>query len=429
MIEIGRRLFLGGAAALIGLPWLESVARASSSAKRFLVFYVPNGVQPGDWIPSVTGTDFDLPPALVSLAPHRSSVSVISGLANPAADQDDGHLCGTASLLTCRPVPIEEERIKNGVSVDQLAAQSLGPSTRFASLQLGLEPGLSVGGCGVTASCAYGNTISWAGETAPLPVMIDARVVFERLFSGIDAGESARAVLARRRRKKSVLDFVREDARALETRIAARDRERVEEYLTGLRELEQRIDAGGKIGECAIEDPGVLQNEQTEQRVRAMGDLMVAAFQCDLTRIITFMLASSASGRAYRFLGVEDGHHEMSHHDDKPERLSALRAIATWEVAQFGYLIDRLSRIDEGEGSALDNSILIFSSEISDGNKHDHVDIPMIVAGRGGGAIASGRHLRFEKEPLANLHLTVLQALGVGATSFGIDGTRPLELT
>jgi hypothetical protein len=258
--------------------------------------------------------------------------------------------------------------------------------------------------------------------------MIDPRVVFERLFSGIDAGESGRALLARRRRKQSVLDFVREDARELSARIGARDRERVDEYLTGLRELELRLDAGGKIGECAIGDPGALEHGRIEERARAMLDLMIAAFQCDLTRIITFMLASSASGRAYPFLGVKDGHHEMSHHDDKPERLDALRAIASWEVAQFAHLVDRLSRIDEGDGSALDNSILLFSSELSDGNRHDHVDLPVIVAGRGGGALGTGRHLRFEGGKLADLHLALLAAMGVNAPSFGIDGAQPLEL-
>jgi hypothetical protein len=425
-----RRVFLGGVGGMIALPWLESLAprkalAASGHAKRLLVFYVPNGIPGAQWIPAETGPSFTLPPALVPIAPIRDRVLVVSGLSNAVAGGEKGpHARGTGSFLTCVRVEEGEDRMQAGVSVDQLAVQALAPPTRFPSLELGLEGGSTVGTCDEPFSCAYQRCIAWASPTAPLPKVTNPRLLFDRMFGGTARSPEAGQVARRRHLEGSVLDAAVSDARELRARVSGRDAQEVDAYLDGIRELELRLLSNDT---CQPPEEHDLEVVDVEEHQRVMTELMVLAFRCDLTRFITFMQANSGGDRSFPFIGVRSGHHDVSHHDGSPEKLEMMRAIATWEVAQFADLARRLSVIEEDGGTMLDHSILIFSSELGDGSRHDHVDLPMLIAGSGSGRLSPGRHVRYASpEPVANLYLTVLSALGVPADRFGADGDRVL---
>lgn len=427
-MKLDRRRFLGGAGALIALPWLESTARAADEApQRFLSFYIPNGMYVPHWMPAATGANYELPPALASLAAVRSEVTVISGLANRSAhrDEDGAHVRGTGGYLTAVPILRSEERLGNAVSLDQQLVQALAPPTRFRSLQLGVESGSFTASCDAGFACAYQRTISWAGPATPLPLTTSPRIVFDRMFAGTDAAASAEQRAREKRLRASVLDTVRAEASSLAAKSGSADRRKLDEYFTGLRELEQRLTPAPSASCVAPE----LDREPLDPaaHTRAMCDLMIAAMMCDHTRFLTFMSAVSGSNRSYEFIGVHADHHDVSHHDDNPDKLEKYGAIAAWQVAQFAYLVGRMAAIEEMGGTLLDHSLLYFSSEISDGNAHDHVNLPVILAGRAGGKYHPGRHVKTrENEPIANLYLHILQSFGVAASSFGIDGTTPL---
>jgi hypothetical protein len=432
---IDRRKFLGGAAALIGLPFLESLApraakaQANSPPKRLLVFYFPNGMHTSHWIPETIGPDYQLERALSPLAPFRDRITVISNLDNPAAEEvEDGpHARGTGSFLTATRVLKSEQNLQNGLSLDQALVQNLAPETRFPSLQVGLEGGAYGAGCDAGFSCAYQRNISWAGPASPLAKIVSPSVMFDRLFAGTDAAASLTEAARRRRLEKSVLDAVLEEAHGIETALGSSDRRKLDEYFSGLRELERRIEPmSGSGSSCLAVEPD-LTSRDLSAHARAMADLMVAAFQCDLTRFVTFMLFNSGANQLFDFIGVHGAHHDVSHHDDDPERLDQYLAINTWQVAQFAYLVERLAAIEEPSGTLLDNSLLLLSSEISDGNRHDHVNLPVVLAGSAGGALRPGRHIRApDREPIANLFLAILHAFGVPLATFGDHGNAPL---
>ena len=429
---IGRRAFLGGAATALSLPFLESLspwsaAKAQTTPVRLLFYYVPNGIHMPDWTPTTTGAGYTLPYILEPLANVREQVLVLTGLANRSGQYNEpgDHARGTGSFLTCtRPIRGDGSTLDVDISVDQVAAQALGAETTFPSLQLGLQGGTSSGSCDSGYSCAYSRNISWANASTPLPKMVDPQLVFDRLFAGYDPLASAEEIARRKEKRLSVLDHVLEQANSLQARLSRSDKLKLDQYMTGVRELELRIDTE----ETPCFPPGrPTGNEDLSAQVRIMSDLMVTAFQCDLTRFSSFMLGNAGSNRSYNFLGITGAHHELSHHQNNPANHDKLRIIDRWEIEQFAYLLEGMAAIPEGDGSLLDNTLVYFSSEIEDGNAHRHYNMPVLLAGSGGGAVSSGRHLDLGAEtPVADLFVSMLQAAGVDTDSFGADSTGPL---
>ncbi len=440
MKRLSRRMVLRGAGAAVALPFLEAMRPKKAHAqeggdegpppRRFVGLFVPNGIHMPAWTPTTTGENYELTPILEPLAPWKSELLVLTGLSNLAgkANVPGDHARGTGSFLTCQPVfKTEGEGIYNGISVDQRLAQHLGQWTTFPSLELGAEGGASVGDCDSGYSCAYSRNISWTSPTTPLPKEVNPLEAFDRLFGGYDQTLTAAQVARRRLMRLSVLDFVTDDAKALQLKLGQADRLKLEEYLDGVRELEKRIEKEAEAPQCY---PGPKPGAPLEivAHTEIMMDIIALAFQCDATRVATFMLGNGGSGRVFSHLGINDGHHYLSHHGGEADKQAQLQVIDTWEVGILAYLLDKLSKIQEADGSVLDNSIVFFSSEIEDGNTHWHVNLPVVVAGRGGGALAPGKHLAYEDdEPLANLFVSTLNALGVNDETFGADGTKPLE--
>jgi hypothetical protein len=355
---------------------------------------------------------------------------VLSNLANLSARPDGpgDHASGTGAFLTCRhPFKTDGAGIMNGISVDQVAANQIGSQTRFPSLQLGSDGGGATGDCDSGYSCAYARNVSWASETQPLPKETNPGALFDRLFGGVDPRATLEQQRKRKLYKKSILDFVKDDGNALKAKLGRTDQRKIDEYLTAIRALETRLEMENSGPICAADPPG--PEADIRDRVRNMSDIMVLAMQCDFTRIITFMLGNAGHNRSFPWLGVTDQHHDISHHQNDPEKFAKLTTIDTWEVEQFAYLIGKMKQVVEPDGTLLDNSLVFFSSEISDGNAHNHDDLPVLLAGKGGGMVTSGRHIAYpNRTPLANLFLSMLHSVGSTDTSFGADSTGPLAM-
>lgn len=442
---LSRRTLLRGLGTALALPTLEAMLPASARAqtmrpKRFVAFYVPCGIRMNRWTPAATGASYQLSSILQPLGAYNGAASiqqdvlVLSGLANrPARPDGPGdHASGTGAFLTCaHPFKTSGADIRNGISFDQVLANAWRGQTRFASLELGIDGGGGSGDCDSGYSCAYARNIAWASATQPLAKETNPQAVFDRLFAGVDPNQTAAAVAKRKRYKQSVLDAVKEDANALNGKLGATDQRKMDEYLTGVRELEVRVQTE-QPSTCA---PGARPGAWTDLRDKAdqMLDLIAFAFQCDLTRSVTYMQQNAGSGYVYRFLNsggsaITDGHHTLSHHGGDPGKNDALEVINRWEVEQFGKLVRKLKAITEPDGTTvLDNSALFFSSEIEDGDSHSHLNMPILVAGKAGSALRTGQHLQFPNAPsLGNLFVTLGQAMGLSTTSFGDStGTLP----
>jgi hypothetical protein len=399
--------------------------------------YVPNGIHMPGWTPRSVGEGFELPAILEPLEAVKDDILVLSGLTlNPARALGDGggdHARAMASFLTGRhPRKTDGADLCAGVSVDQAAAQRIGTATRFPSLEIGCEGGKSAGECDHGYSCAYQSNLSWRSETTPVAKQVNPRLVFDRLFGVTaerDAGPGADASRSHRQ-TRSVLDFVREDARQLGETLGGADRRKLDEYLTGVRELEQRIDRGRApvdLGVAKYPRPlGIPADYQ--EHLRLLGDLLVLAFQCDLTRIVTFVFANDGSNRGYRTVGVADGHHDLSHHGGDAAKQRKIQRINQFHTAQLAYILRKLQSIPEGDGTLLDRSMILYGSGISDGNAHSHDDLPILLAGKANGTIKTGRHVRLPREtPLTNLYVSMLDRMGVRVDGFG-DSTGPLAL-
>lgn len=435
--RLSRRSFLGGAAAAISLPMLEAMTPLGSSAfaqnekaLRMLCYYIPCGIHMPAWTPVNEGANFTLSETLQPLANVQDDILVLTGLANQAARPDGpgDHAAGTGSFITATHVfKTEGADIQNGISVDQAAANVVGGATPFPSLQLGMDGGGTTGNCDSGYSCAYARNISWAGPQTPLPKTVDPAIVFDRLFAGFDPQATTQERERRTRLKKSILDHAIADATRLQAKLGARDRLKLDEYLSGVRELETRIEDLDPASQCGVPDrPDGTYN--VTEKAQIMADLMVLAFQCDLTRIQSFMLANAGSGRQYDFLGITQGHHEISHHQNLQANFDMLKIINYWEVQQFAYLVEKLKATPDGPDgeNLLQNTAVFISSEISDGNRHNHDDMPVILAGQCGGAFTTGRHVRYNSAPVANLFISMLNAIGAPTQTFGQDGTTPL---
>jgi len=426
-MRIHRRAFLRGAGALVALPALEAMGapfQAASRPRRLVVLYTPNGVNVPQWTVEGEGKDYRLSPTLQALEPVRADFSVLSGLnqenATPGEDGGGDHSRGAATFLTSRRAyKTGGADIRAGVSFDQIAAKAIGGKTRWPSLQLSTDGARSAGRCDSGYSCAYQYNLSWTAPDLPLPAEHDPRQVFERLFgAGPLAGDAAGAG-ERLELQKSVLDFVREDARSLQGRLGARDREKLDQYFSAIREVEKRIAAPADPKAAAVPAPAGVPASFLDH-VRIMMDLTALAFLGDATRIVVFMLAHEGSNRAFPEIGIPEAHHQISHHQGNAEKLAKIARIDRFYVERLKDFIERLRSVPDGEGTLLDQSMVLHGSGISEGNKHLHSNLPIVLAGRGGGTLSPGRHVRFaDPTPLSNLFLALLERLGVRADRFG----------
>lgn len=430
---MNRRKFLGGAGAMIALPFLASlksrVARGADPMvpRRFVGFYLPCGIVMPNWTPAAEGANWTSP-ILAPLQPYRSKVLVLTGVDNKPGRSDGGgdHAAGTGAFLTATHVKkTANADIANAVSLDQLLAKKLSEGLPLPSLELGTDGGSAVGDCDTGYSCAYARSIAWAGPQSPLPKQTNPTAVFDRLFAGYDPDASAAQVMRRQVYRTSVLDGALDEATTLRGKLGRTDQAKLDEYLNGVRELETRIARPTKVCKPGVRPPAGLS---FAQRSRAMIDLMAIAFECDLTRVITFMLGNAGSSEVHSQIGIAEGHHELSHHMGNATNLGKLTQINTWEIGEVAYLLGKLAAIDDGNGAtALDNSIVFCSSEIEDGDAHRHTNMPIIVAGGGGGSISTGVHRRYAGgPPVGDLFIALAGGLGLDLPRFGDDGTKPL---
>jgi hypothetical protein len=442
-LQISRRTVLKGLGTAIALPLLEAMGPLYTLAgpvpkktppRRLAFLYVPNGKNMDHWTPKFLDDKFELPYVLEPLKPVKEHLLVLSGLtldkARPNGDGAGDHARAMASFLTGRQAKkTHGADIRIGISVDQLAAQKIGKHTKFPSLELGCEGGLNSGNCDSGYSCAYSANISWRSESTPNAKEINPRQVFDRLFANQVKSDVDKNRAKRDRYHKSILDFVAEDANQLKQKLGRTDQRKLDEYLSSVREIETRIARAEEVivdGSMKLAKPAGIPKEYRDH-LRLMADLLVLAFQADLTRIGTFVFANDGSNRSYRFMGVPEGHHELSHHGNDRRKLDKIRQINRFHVAQLAYLLEKLKAVKEGGGNLLDNCMVVYGSGIGDGNRHNHDDLPILLAGKGGGSLKTGRHIRYKKEtPLTNLYLGLLDRMGAPAESFG-DSTGRLE--
>jgi hypothetical protein len=434
--SLSRRTFLRGAGATIALPLLESLlpVRAASAVrppKRIACMYFPNGVWPDAWVPKKTGSEFELPFSLTPLAKLKQDVLVLSGLDKAQSRGGDGHYAKTANFLTGLHVQktIGKDINVGGISVDQVVAQKIGDQTPLPSLELGIDPVISGTDSVVGYTRLYGSYISWRTAGAPLAKEINPRMVYERLFSSKNAARS-------RDDDRSLLDLTLEDARSLRGRLGRDDLFKLDEYLDAIRAVERRLEFASKPdprpwkpvntpGSAPAPAPGIPREHR--EHVKLMLDLMVLAFWSDSTRVITFMFANDVSNKNFSFVeGVRASHHDMSHHSNQPDKIEQYKRINRWHVEQFAYLLDKMKAIRECEGTLLDNSMVMCGSSLSDGNRHDPNNLPILLGGRAGGVLQTGRHIASPKNtPLCNLYVSMLERMGTPVRTFG-DSTGPL---
>ena len=438
-----RRTFLRGLGACMALPLLECMMPAVSRAigpvggipRRMVFVSLPNGIDMENWTPAATGSTFELPSILEPLTALRGEVSVLSGLAhNNAKGLGDGagdHARANSCFLTgVHPRKTAGADIQIGISVDQLAAQQIGKNTRLPSLELSCDTsGRQAGACDSGYACAYQNNISWRNENTPMPPTADPRLVFERLFGAEDDPDLAAGRAVREASRKSILDVVLGDAKSLQKSLGATDRRKLEEYLTAVRETEVAIDQDVKfrasLPQPTIPRPDGIPGDFTEH-VRLMYDLLGFALQTDSTRIASFMVLREGSNRPYPFIGVNEGHHDLSHHGNSAEKKAKIAKINRFHVEQFAGFLAKLKAMREQSGTVLDNSMIVLGSGIADGNKHQHNELPVLLCGQGAGALQPGRHVKFSETPMTNLYLTLLSQMGVKADRIG-DSTGMLK--
>lgn len=440
--HLARRTFLRGAGAAIGLPFLDAMmpafaapatSRQLQSPTRMAFVYVPNGIIMPEWTPEAEGQAYEFKKAIKPMEPHREQITVITGLTHNGGralgDGPGDHARAASSFLTgMHPRKTAGADIKIGVSVDQVAAQRMGSTTRFASMELGLEDGRLVGSCDSGYSCAYSNNLAWRTENSPLPPEINPRLVFERLFGDSDETEDGAARLRRLKHQKSILDATISETQSLKSNLGPTDRRKLEEYLHSVRTLEKQIEAAEKDSRQMappFAKPDGAPADYAEH-ARLMYDLMTVAFQMDATRVITLMMGREGSNRAYREIDISDAHHSLTHHRNNEEMVEKVRRINTYQVEQFAYWIEKLKSTPDGDGTLLDSAMVVYGSGLADGNRHTHHDLPVILAGRANGTLKPGRHLRYKTEtPMTNLYLSMLQRMDVRTENLG-DSNGPL---
>lgn len=437
--SISRRTILRGLGTTVALPFLDAMTPAFAASLvpgkapvRMAFVYVPNGIDMRFWNPQAEGKLGELPRILKPMEPLKNDMLLLGNLTHNTGRAlldgagDHGRCCG--SYLTGVQVKKSLTDIKASVSCDQLVANQIGNATRFPSLELGLEDARQSGDCDSGYSCAYTNNLAWRSETQPLPPVLDPRALFERLFGdGIPMTPEARARQAKFRR--SILDFVTEDTHALESGLGPTDKRKLDEYLTSIRSVEMQLEKAEKDNKQIdphMDKPYGVPADFAEH-FKLMSDMATIAFQADLTRVMTFLVTHEGTSRAYREIGISDGHHPLTHHRNQAELMEKVAQINCYHMVQFAAWMQRMKAVKEGDGSLLDNCMIVYGAGLSDGNRHLHEDLPTMIVGRGGNFIKAGRRVVYRREtPMCNLFLTMMDRMGVRMEHFG-DATGHLE--
>jgi hypothetical protein len=442
-MALSRRTVLRGLGASLALPLLDSMvpalsalkATAAAPTRRLGIVYVPNGIFMNRWTPAAEGTAFEVTPTLEPLAPFRNRMVIVTGLSNKQGDALPGEGAGDharaagAYLTGVHPKKTEGADIQAGVSMDQIAARALGRETQLASLEISLDSKEPVGACDPGYSCAYANTLCWRSPTTPLPMENDPRAVFERLFGSSDSTDPAMWRL-RRQEDRSILDGMTRKVARLKQQLGPGDSTKLDEYVDAIRDVERRIQKAEEQSARelpAIDQPAGIPSS-FEDHAKLMFDLQALAYQADLTRVSTFMMSHETSQRAYPEIGVPDAHHPLSHHGGDAEKIAKLVKVNLYHARLFAYYVEKLRSTSDGEGSLLDHVTIIYGSGMSDGNTHNHHNLPTVLIGSGAGRIQGGRHLKYPPStPVTNLFLSVLDKLGVPAETIG-DSTGKVDL-
>lgn len=452
--HLSRRHFLRGVGACVALPVFESLSSvkllagekgvklaqtplattATGAPLRTAFIFFPNGAIPSSWWPTSEGHDFQLSRTLQPLEKSKEFIQVLGGLnhkaAEPGSDGAGDHARGNGTFLTAVRLNKSATNIRAGISIDQVLARQIGSLSRFPSLELTCDSERKTTQCDSGYSCAYQYNISWSSPTTPMTPENNPRLVFERLFGAGSPGERAKNLERRRTEDRSVLDFVLEDTRGMQRRLNPQDQRKLDQYLTGVREIEQRIQKSEKFGavkDPSIETPAGIPSDYTEY-VQLMYDMLLLAFQTDSTRVATFLLAHDGSNRSFDQIGISEGHHDLTHHMNRKDWIAKVADIDLWYVKQFAKFLDKLQQAKDVDGnSLLHNSMIFYGSGNADANRHTHVNLPMLLSGKGGGTLKPGRYVQHDSKPAANLFLSLADRLGVqGLKTFG-DSTGRLE--
>ena len=442
-----RRQFLRGLGASITLPAFQSFApqlraagaaakiatTASGAPLRAAFFFFPNGSIPSRWWPEKDGTDFEFSPSLKPLEELRQHVQIMGGLENLNGEgRQDGagdHARGVGTFLTGVRLKKSATDLRAGISIDQVIARQVGHQTRLSSLELSCDGVRKSGACDSGYACAYQFNLAWSGDSTPMTPEVNPRLLFERLFGTGNPGERVQNFKRRQAEQKSVLDFILDDAKAMNRRLDARDNEKLDQYLTGLRDIEERIQKAEKLGPPP--DPGTASPpgipDKYGDHIQLMGDLLIMAFQSDLTRVATFMLAHDGSNRSFADIGVSEGHHDISHHQNKPDLVDKVSQIDNWYAGQFAQFLTKLNAVKDPDGnSLLHNSMIVYGGGNGDPNRHNHDNLPFVLAGHGGGTLTPGRYIKHGGTPSMNMMLSIADRMGVtGVDRFG-DSTGRL---
>ena len=447
--SLNRRTFLRGLGACLAVPALESLQPVRAGATtatalattpggaplRMAYVYFPNGAIQPNWWPTGEGSAFQFAPTMKSLEKVRHQVQVLGGLdhvnATPGPDGAGDHARASGTFLTgVRVRKTAGSDILAGVSVDQLVARQVGHLTRFSSLELTCDAVRKSGNCDSGYSCAYQYNLGWSSPTTPVAPEPNPRLVFERLFGSGAPGERARSLALRREQQRSILDFVLDDAKALQTQLTHRDRDKLDQYLTDLRDIEQRIERAERFPETP--DPDLATPDgipgSFREHIAIMFDMMRLAFETDSTRVATFLLANEGSNRAFPEIEIPEGHHYLTHHQNRQEMISKVAAIDAWYVAQFARFLEKMEATTDVDGrSLLHNSMIVYGSGNADGNRHTHVNLPLIMAGAGGGLVTPGRYAKFGGVPMSNLLLSMADRMGATGIERLGDSTGRLQ--
>ncbi len=436
--QLNRRSLLRGLGVAVGLPFLDAMQPAMAApAKtdkpvRMMFMYVPNGIDMPNWNPDYIGPLGELPRILKPLEPFRQDMLLLGNLTHnygrALLDGAGDHGRCSASYLTGAHVrkTATDIYVDGPMSVDQLVASRIGSKTRLPSLEIGMEDPRQSGSCDSGYSCAYTNNLAWKSQTQPLPPILDPRMLFERLF-GANAGLSPEEQREQAARRSSVLDFVRESTERLQKDLGPTDKRKLEEYLSGIRSIEQQIERAA--ADTKPVDPGIAKPMGAPadfgEHFKLLTDMLTVAFRADLTRVVTFMITREGTSRPYREIGISDGHHPLTHHNGNMEQLAKVTKINEYHVQNYAAWLSRLAAVHEGDGRLLDNMMIVYGASLADGNRHVHEDLPTVLIGRGGGTIKPGRRIVYRREtPFCNLHVSLMDRMGVEVETFGDSSGR-----